>query len=92
MDAFDRLADALVSLTTREARRAAPQYDRFRVVKLNPLTFKGLTGSPTFDVKDDDVEVHAAVLRAVDDDDLNVGDHVEGREDAHGWVITGVVG
>lgn len=91
-DAFDTLADVLLKHVGRAASAAAPRHSRYKVVKLDPLTFKPLTGSLTFDEEDDDVEVYAAVLKARDDDDLAKGDVVEGREDDDGWVITGVVG
>lgn len=90
-DVFDELADRLVGLAERSARTAAPAFERFRITKLDPLSFEELDGGDAFDEDDEDVEVHRSVIDLRDADELAVGDVVEVRETDDGWSVTGVI-
>lgn len=90
-DVFDELADRLENRAERAVGRVAPRHERFRITRLRPLTFEDMTGDVSFRDDDDDVEVHGSVLSAIAEDELAVGDVVDGREDADGWTITGAI-
>jgi hypothetical protein len=91
VDPFVALADRLMGTMRAVTKTHAAQHVRFVVEGLDPLEVRSEDETLQVSEEDDDVEVFAAVEKAITDGDVVVGTVLDGRETRDGWELIGVV-